>query len=71
MRESAQHRALRLRGLPELRHYRENVEPRDPPTCRAAPQSDIGVPLGRVVEMLREDADGVGWWGTLGHELAR
>jgi hypothetical protein len=30
---------------------------------------DIGVPLGRVVEILREDADGVSWWGTLGDEL--
>jgi hypothetical protein len=27
------------------------------------------VPLGRVVEILREDADGVSWRGTLGDEL--
>jgi len=32
---------------------------------------DVGVPLGRVVETLREDGDGAGWWGTLGDELPR
>lgn len=32
---------------------------------------DIGVPLGSVVDTAREDADGVGWWGTVGDDLPR
>lgn len=30
---------------------------------------DIGEPLGTVVDVLRQDPQGVWWWGTLGTEL--
>jgi hypothetical protein len=32
---------------------------------------DIGEPLGAIVDILRTDDDGVGWWGTLGSDLPR
>jgi hypothetical protein len=32
---------------------------------------DIGEPMGNTVDILRDDASGIGWWGTLGPELPR
>lgn len=47
----------------------EYAMPEDPAEYGSRVHDDITEPLGRMVNRLRYDADGVGWWGTLGMTL--
>lgn len=44
----------------------EAVALRLPPSSGAMLVDDLTEPLGRLHDHLIYDADGVGWWGTLG-----